>query len=160
MNKRKGWCVICCGLNHVRFESIVYSVFFFFFKDVINYLWLCYFEPYNMLWPYLFLQLHCKLKHIRWGTEYAIQKYPPFKFTESWIIMLGLIFGWKFVYSRHNWYYQCYLPDQSAFTFPATCKHILRCYITKNKKKCFSVLDYFRSNGDLGCASAVLVIGC
>lgn len=37
----------------------------------------------------LFLHLHCKLKQIRWGTEEAIQKYPPFDCTESWTIMLG-----------------------------------------------------------------------
>lgn len=42
-------------------------------------------------------------------------------------------------------------------------KHISRYYITKKKANFFSVVDYFRrtpDNGDLGCASAVLVLGC
>lgn len=32
---------------------------------------------------HLFWHLHCKLKQIRWEIEKAIEKYPPFKPTES-----------------------------------------------------------------------------
>lgn len=37
---------------------------------------------------HLFWHLHCKLKQIRWEIEKAIEKHPPFRPTESWIILL------------------------------------------------------------------------
>lgn len=80
---------VSCVVNYINatMEMMVLSCFFKIWSQL--------FIPRRVIlchtardWLHLFWHLHCRLKQIGWEIEKAIDKYPPFKPTESWIILL------------------------------------------------------------------------